>query len=92
MSTPDLIDAATVRKFLDLLHTKAAAALRDVRHHGVLHLVSMAPDDRGMSVSSFNIGDVDHMLETALIDASAVESIERVVRARLYLGAFLVPA
>ena len=62
MSAPDLNDTATVRNFLELLNTRAAAALRDVRRPGVLHLVSMAPDDRGMSVSSFNIGDIDDML------------------------------
>ena len=75
MSHHDLKDADEVRKFLELLHTRAAAALRDVRRPGVLHLVSMAPDDRGMSVSPFNIGDVDHMLETALIDAKAGRNV-----------------
>ena len=75
MSAPDLNDAATVRNFFELLHTRAAAALRGVRRHGVLRLVSMAPDDRGMSVSPFNIGDVDHMLETALIDAKAGRNV-----------------
>ena len=75
MSHHDLKDADEVRKFLELLHTRAAAALRDVRRPGVLHLVSMAPDDRGMSVSPFDIGDVDHMLETALIDAKAGRNV-----------------
>jgi hypothetical protein len=75
MTSDLLIDEPTVRKFLELLHTRAAAALRDVRRHGVLHLVSIAPDDRGMSVSPFNIGDVDHMLETALIDAKAGRNV-----------------
>ena len=70
-----LLDEPTVRKFLELLHARAAAALCDVRRPGVLHLVSMAPDDRGMSVSPFNIGDVDHMLETALIDAKAGRNV-----------------
>jgi hypothetical protein len=66
MSHDDLINADEARKFLELLHTRAAAALRDVRRPGPLHLVSMAPDDRGMSVECFNIGDVDHMHEAAL--------------------------
>jgi hypothetical protein len=35
----------------------------------------MAPDDRGISMSSFNIGDVDHMLEAALIDAKAGRNV-----------------
>jgi hypothetical protein len=75
MSHHDLIDAATVRKFLELLHTRAAAALRDVRRHGVLHLVSIAPDDRGMSVSPFDVGDVANMTEAALADARAGRNV-----------------
>jgi hypothetical protein len=38
-------------------------------------LVSMAPDDGGMSVSAFKIGDVDQMLEAALIDARAGRNV-----------------
>ena len=53
---PDLIDEFTVRKFLTLLHSRAAAALSHVRRPGVLQLVSIAPDDRGMSISPFAIG------------------------------------
>ena len=75
MSTPDLVDAATVRKFLELLHGCAASALSGLRPPGLLHLVSMAPDDRGMSLSPFNIGDVDQMLEAALADARAGRNV-----------------
>jgi hypothetical protein len=68
----DLIDELTVRKFLTLLHERAASALSHERRPGVLQLVSIAPDDRrGMSISPFNIGDIDHMLEAVLIDAKA---------------------
>ena len=65
----NLIDETTVRKFIELLHTRAAAALSHVRRPGVLQLVSIAPDDRGMSISPFAIGDIDSMLEAALTDA-----------------------
>jgi hypothetical protein len=75
MSAADLIDPVTVRKFLEMLHARAAAALSDVCRPGVLHLVSMAPDDRGMSVSPFNIGDIDQMLECALTDARANRNV-----------------
>ena len=69
MSPTDLIDATTVRKFLELLHSRAAAALSHVRRPSVLQLVSISPDDRGMSYSPFAIGDVDRMVEAVLIDA-----------------------
>src|SRR5215472_5597284 len=75
MSHHDLIDANEARRFLELLHARAAAALCDVRRPGVLHLVSMTPDDRGVSVSSFNIGDVDHMLDAALVHAEAGRNV-----------------
>jgi hypothetical protein len=75
MSHDDLINADEARKFLELLHTRAADALRGARHPGLLHLISMAPDDRGMSVSPFKIGDVDAMLEAALIDARGGRNI-----------------
>jgi hypothetical protein len=41
----------------------------------VLHLVSMAPDDRGMSVSPFDVGDVANMAEAALADARAGRNV-----------------
>jgi hypothetical protein len=67
----DFIDEFTVRKFLTLLHSRAAAALSHIKRPGVLQLVSISPDDRGMSFSPFAIGDVDSMLEAVLIDARA---------------------
>jgi hypothetical protein len=71
----DLIDELTVRRFLELLHGRAAAALSHDRRPGVLHLVSVAPDDNGMTVSPFAIGDVGHMTEAALIDAEAGRTV-----------------
>jgi hypothetical protein len=75
MSNADLIDEPTVREFVTLLHNRAAGALSHVRRPGVLQLVSIAPDDRGMSVSPFAIGDVEHMTEAALIDARAGRNV-----------------
>jgi hypothetical protein len=71
MSTQDLIDEPTVRQFITLLHERAASALSHLRRPGLLQLVSISPDDRGMSYSPFAIGDVDHMLEAVLVDAKA---------------------
>jgi hypothetical protein len=75
VSPADLIDPATIRKFLQVLHDRAAAALSHVRRPGVLQLVSIAPDDKGMSVSPFVVGDVDKMVEAALIDARAGRNV-----------------
>jgi hypothetical protein len=66
----DLIDAAEARKFIELVHSRAAAALSHERRPGLLQLVSIYPDG-GMSYSPFEVGDVDSMLEAALADAKA---------------------
>jgi hypothetical protein len=71
----DFIDEFTIRKFPTLLHSRAAVALSHVRRPGVLQLVSIAPDDRGMTVSPFAIGDIDSMLEAAVIDARAGRNV-----------------
>src|SRR6516162_8352941 len=46
-----------------------------MRRPGVLQLVSIAPDDRGMSISPFAIGDIDSMLKAALINAGAGKNV-----------------
>jgi hypothetical protein len=71
----DLIDEATARKFIQLLHSRADAALAHVPRPGVLQLVSIAPDDKGMSVSPFAVGAVDQMVKAALIDARAGRNV-----------------
>jgi hypothetical protein len=75
MSTQELIDEPTVRRFLTLLHERAASALSGVRRPGLLQLVSISPDDRGMSYSPFAIGDIDHMLKAVLADAKAGRNV-----------------
>ena len=70
MTTDLLIDEPTVRKFLTLLHDRAAAALSHERRPGVLQLVSIDPDG-GVTYSLFAIGDIDHMLEAVRVDAEA---------------------
>jgi hypothetical protein len=71
MSSADLVDPTTIRKHLELLNSCAAAALSHVRRPGVLQLVSISPDSRGVCYSPFEIGDVDRMVEAVLIDAGA---------------------
>jgi hypothetical protein len=74
MST-DLIDPKTIRKFLTLLHSRAAAALSHERRPGVMQLVSVSPDDSGISTSAFAVGDVDSMLTAAITDARAGRNV-----------------
>jgi hypothetical protein len=71
----DLIDADTARKFLELIHARAANALSYLRRPGLLQLVSIAPDDKGMTISPFMVGDVDGMLEAALTDARSGRNV-----------------
>jgi hypothetical protein len=67
----DLIDEATARKFIELIHTRAANALSHLRRPGHLQLISISPDDKGMTISAFAINDVASMFEAAVCDAKA---------------------
>jgi hypothetical protein len=72
----NLIDASTIRKFLELQHAGAAAALAGVDNPGVLQLCSVLPDDRVMGGGvTFSIGDVDRMTEAALTAATAGRNV-----------------
>jgi hypothetical protein len=64
-----LIHEPTVRKFFGLIHDRAANALSHLRRPGLIQLVSIAPDDKGMTISPFAIGDITGMLEAAIVDA-----------------------
>jgi hypothetical protein len=75
MSHDELINADEARKFLTLYHAHAGAAHAGIDLPVVVQLVSKAPDDRGMSVTPFAIGDVDRMVEAAMIDARAGRNV-----------------
>jgi len=77
MSATPLIDPVAVRKFITLVHERAAAAVHGVSNArpAVLHLCSMAPDDNHINTSAFNIGDVEYMIEAALIDANCRRNV-----------------
>ena len=75
MSHDDLTNADQARKFFQVLHSRAAVAHRNVHGPCLLQLVSMAPDDHGMSVECFNIGDIDAMLEAALDHARSGRNV-----------------
>jgi hypothetical protein len=71
----DLIDESTIRKFIAQYHAWAGAAHAGIDLPAVVQLVSKAPDDRGMSVQAFKIGDVDGMVEAALINAGSGRNV-----------------
>ena len=73
--TVNLIDKSEIRKFLELLHSRAAAALSHVRRPGVLQLVSIDPDTEGLTTSAFNIGVVDAMVGAAVTDAKSGRNV-----------------
>ena len=70
----DLIDEATIRKFLEALHTRAAGALDGVDPPGVLNLCNQLPDDR-MYTQPFELGDVDGMVEAAIRNTKAGRNV-----------------
>jgi hypothetical protein len=73
----NLIEAATVRQFIDLVHQHADEASRDILDQipAVLHLCSASPDDQRFSHSAYDIGDVVRMTQDAIYDAEAGRNV-----------------
>lgn len=61
-----LVDAETVRAFVEIIHVAAARALKGVREPGMLQLVRIPPDVGSPISTRFQIGDVDLMTEDAI--------------------------
>jgi hypothetical protein len=77
MSAALLVDPVAVRKFVALVHERAAAAiygLKDPRPC-VLHLDWMAPDDKRFWHAPYSIGDTERMVKDALIEAEAGKNV-----------------
>ena len=70
----NLINETTIRKFTEVLHARAAAALAEIDRPGVLQLCSLAPDDR-LCTQAFSIGDVDAMAKAAIVSAEAGRNV-----------------
>jgi len=82
---PLAIDEATVRRFVELIHTRAAHAINGA-NAGVLQLVRIHPADESISVSRYSIGDVEHMTRDAIASSAAGHNVYvegRTVRADL---------
>jgi hypothetical protein len=73
VSNTDLINADTVHKHIAWVHDKAAAAIAGLGAPPlVIQLLSMAPNDKYMRPPcAYNIGDIEHMAQDALIDNDA---------------------
>ena len=66
----NLIDEATIRKFLTALHAHAGRALGDTE--GVLHLSTLLPDAGSLCTRPFQVGDVEGMTQTAVAAAEVL--------------------
>ena len=81
------VDEVTVRQFLEIINTHAAQVINGAGPPGVLQLCRINPnDEKSVVPSRFQIGDVEHMLATALGDAGAGHNVyiePRTVRADL---------
>ena len=81
------VDEVTVRQFLEIINAHAAQVINGAGPPGVLQLCRINPNDENSVVPSrFQIGDVEHMLATALGDAGAGHNVyiePRTVRADL---------
>ena len=71
----NLIDETAIRKFTEVLHARAAAALAEIDRPGVLQLCSLAPDDRSLCTQAFCVGDVDAMTKAAVINVKAGRNV-----------------
>jgi hypothetical protein len=77
MRIDHLIDRDSVYKFVSLIHERARAAIAGMGdpRRPVLHLCSAAPDDARFFHSAYNIGDIGHMADDALIDSEAGRNV-----------------
>jgi hypothetical protein len=71
---PPLVDEPTVRRFVDLIHARAAGAINGF-DPGVLQLVRIHPADESISVSRYCIGDTEHMARDALASGAAGHNV-----------------
>jgi hypothetical protein len=71
-----LIDEATVRQFIELISEHAREAINSAGQPGFLQLCRINPlDDKSVVPSRFEIGDVEHMVQTATGDAAAGHNV-----------------
>jgi hypothetical protein len=70
------IDEATVRRFVEIIHTHAAQAINGADQAGVLQMCRINPtDESAVTPSRFEIGDVDAMVKAGLEAANAGHNV-----------------
>jgi hypothetical protein len=80
------IDAATVRQFIEIISGHVKQAINGARPPGVLQICRISPVDESVVPNRFLLDDVDHMVKTAIDDATAGHNVyieARTVRADL---------
>ena len=71
---PSMVDEPMIRRFVELIHTRAAHAING-GNTGVLQLVRIHPADESISVSRYDIGDVEHMTQDAIAFSAAGHNV-----------------
>src|SRR5262245_32074027 len=70
------IDETTVRQFIELINAHAKATINGANPAGSLQLCRINPlDEKSVVPSRFEIGDVEHMVRTAMGDATAGHNV-----------------
>ena len=80
------VDTATVREFIEAIHSYAAQAINGAADPGLLQLVHIHPTNGDVLVTRYQLGDIDHMVENAIASATAGYNVYiegRTVRAGL---------
>jgi hypothetical protein len=80
------IDEATVRQFIEIISGHVKQAINGVAPPGVLQLCRISPIDESVVPSRFLPDDIEHMVKTAIGDATAGHNVyieARTVRADL---------
>jgi hypothetical protein len=80
------VDEAVVRQFIEIISEHAKQTINGAGPPGVLQLCRISPIDESVVPSRFLLGDVEHMVKTAIGDAAAGHNVyieARTVRASL---------
>jgi hypothetical protein len=69
------IDEATVRPFIEFISEHVKRAINGVGPPGVLQICRISPIDESIVPNRFLLDDVEHMVKTAIGDATAGHNV-----------------
>src|SRR5262245_4090800 len=69
------IDTATIRRFIEIISSHVKLAINGTGQPGVLQLCRISPIDESVVPSRFLLDDVEHMVKTAIGDATAGHNV-----------------